>query len=33
MIAEHMARLDPELEAVPLDFEAAYKAHMARLGK
>jgi hypothetical protein len=35
MMAEHMARLDPEPEptpAAPLDFEAAYKAHMAKLG-
>jgi hypothetical protein len=38
MIAEHMARLDPDPApeptppAAPLDFEAAYKAHMAKLG-
>lgn len=36
MIAEHMARVEAAQEppdtAPPLDFEAAYKAHMAKLG-
>jgi hypothetical protein len=42
MIAEHLSRLEPEPERAPehpaeppgatLDFEAAYKAHMAKLG-
>jgi hypothetical protein len=36
MIAEHMARLEvneePAKASPPLDCEAAYKAHMAKLG-
>lgn len=30
ILAEHMARL--EAEPAPLDFQAQYKAHMAKLG-
>jgi hypothetical protein len=35
MIAEHLSRVEDEPAPVPppLDFEAQYKAHMAKLGK
>jgi hypothetical protein len=32
MLAEHMARTQDEPSAPPLDFDAAYRAHMAKLG-
>ena len=32
MLAEHMGRVQEEPAPAPLDFQAQYKAHMAKLG-
>src|SRR5687767_13750014 len=33
MLTEHMARVEGSASPPPLDFDAQYKAHMAKLGK